>query len=64
VGGYIVLCVDATTNLFFNYKPIDIYWGPVDLGWVTGHSYFIYGSLGKGAITFKLNGIPTYPYTS
>jgi integrase len=48
----------------FNYKPKDIYWCTADIGWVTGHSYIIYGPLSNGATTIMFEGIPNYPALS
>ena len=53
-----------THQYIFNYKPKDIYWCTADIGWVTGHSYIIYGPLANGATTIMFEGIPTYPDTS
>ncbi|HEX2911628.1 MAG TPA: acetate--CoA ligase [Chloroflexia bacterium] len=59
-GGYAV-GVYATTKFVFDIKPDDIYWCTADVGWVTGHSYVIYGPLMNGATTLLFEGIPTYP---
>ena len=53
-----------THQYIFNYKPKDIYWCSADIGWVTGHSYIIYGPLSNGATTIMFEGIPTYPDSS
>jgi acetyl-CoA synthetase len=45
----------------FDYKPGDIYWCTADIGWVTGHSYIVYGPLANGATTVMFEGVPTYP---
>ena len=45
----------------FQYEPGDIYWCTADIGWITGHSYIIYGPLLNGATTLMFEGIPTYP---
>jgi len=62
-GGYMVYA-SMTHQYIFNYKPKDIYWCTADIGWVTGHSYIIYGPLSNGATTIMFEGIPTYPDTS
>jgi acetyl-CoA synthetase len=62
-GGYIVYA-SMTHQYIFNYKPKDIYWCTADIGWVTGHSYIIYGPLANGATTIMFEGIPNYPTTS
>ena len=59
-GGYMVYA-SMTHQYIFNYKPKDIYWCTADIGWVTGHSYIIYGPLANGATTIMFEGIPTYP---
>jgi len=48
----------------FDYKDGDIYWCTADVGWVTGHSYIVYGPLANGATTLMFEGIPTYPSVS
>jgi len=53
-----------THQYIFNYKPKDIYWCTADIGWITGHSYIIYGPLANGATTIMFEGIPTYPDAS
>jgi acetyl-CoA synthetase len=59
-GGYMVYT--ATTHKYvFDYHDNDIYWCSADIGWVTGHSYIIYGPLANGATTIMFEGIPTYP---
>lgn len=59
-GGYLVYA--ATTHHYvFDYQPGDIYWCTADVGWVTGHSYLLYGPLCNGATTLMFEGIPTYP---
>ena len=50
-----------THQYIFDYKKNDIYWCSADIGWVTGHSYIIYGPLANGATTIMFEGIPTYP---
>jgi len=62
-GGYMVY-VSMTHQYIFNYKPKDIYWCTADIGWITGHSYIIYGPLSNGATTIMFEGIPTYPNAS
>ncbi|MDA9667401.1 acetate--CoA ligase [Candidatus Pelagibacter sp.] len=62
-GGYMVYS-SMTHQYIFNYKPKDIYWCTADIGWVTGHSYIIYGPLANGATTVMFEGIPNYPTTS
>ena len=62
-GGYMVYA-SMTHQYIFNYKPKDIYWCTADIGWITGHSYIIYGPLANGATTIMFEGIPTYPDSS
>ena len=62
-GGYMVYA-SMTHQYIFNYKQKDIYWCTADIGWVTGHSYIIYGPLANGATTLMFEGIPNYPDTS
>ncbi|WP_435166078.1 acetate--CoA ligase [Candidatus Pelagibacter bacterium nBUS_28] len=62
-GGYMVYA-SMTHQYIFNYKPKDIYWCTADIGWVTGHSYIIYGPLANGATTIMFEGIPNYPTSS
>lgn len=59
-GGYLVY-VAMTHKYVFDYHDGDIYWCTADVGWVTGHSYIVYGPLANGAITLMFEGIPTYP---
>jgi acetyl-CoA synthetase len=59
-GGYMVYSAYTFKNVF-QYKENDIYWCTADIGWVTGHSYIIYGPLLNGATTLMFEGIPTYP---
>ena len=59
-GGYLV-GVYATTKLVFDLKEEDTYWCTADIGWVTGHSYIIYGPLANGATTLMFEGTPDYP---
>ena len=62
-GGYMVYA-SMTHQYIFDYKKNDIYWCTADIGWVTGHSYIIYGPLANGATTIMFEGIPTYPDVS
>ncbi len=62
-GGYIVYA-SMTHQYIFDYKKNDIYWCSADIGWVTGHSYIIYGPLSNGATTLMFEGVPTYPDVS
>lgn len=59
-GGYIVY-TSLTHQYIFNYTDGDIYWCTADVGWVTGHSYIIYGPLANGATTLMFEGVPNYP---
>ena len=59
-GGYLLQAA-MTHKLVFDYKDGEVYWCTADIGWVTGHSYIIYGPLANGAITLMFEGIPTYP---
>tara|TARA_Y100000590_G_scaffold116009_1_gene132404 strand:+ start:10240 stop:12180 length:1941 start_codon:yes stop_codon:yes gene_type:complete len=62
-GGYMVYA-SMTHQYIFNYKDEDVYWCTADIGWVTGHSYIIYGPLANGATTLMFEGVPNYPNTS
>tara|TARA_B100001123_G_C15294548_1_gene1018675 strand:- start:438 stop:2357 length:1920 start_codon:yes stop_codon:yes gene_type:complete len=62
-GGYLVYA-SITHEYIFNYNEGDIYWCTADIGWVTGHSYIIYGPLANGATTLMFEGVPNYPSTS
>ena len=62
-GGYLVF-VSMTHEYIFDYKEGDIYWCTADVGWVTGHSYIVYGPLANGATTLMFEGIPNYPDAS
>ena len=62
-GGYMVYA-SITHQYIFDYKKNDIYWCSADIGWVTGHSYIIYGPLSNGATTIMFEGVPNYPDTS
>jgi acetyl-CoA synthetase len=59
-GGYLVYA-SMTHQYVFDYHEGDIYWCTADVGWVTGHSYIVYGPLANGATTLMFEGIPTYP---
>jgi len=59
-GGYLVYAA-TTFSYAFDYKEDDIYWCTADVGWITGHSYIIYGPLASGATTLMFEGVPTYP---
>jgi len=62
-GGYL-LFVAMTHKYVFDYHDGDIYWCTADVGWVTGHSYIVYGPLANGAITMMFEGVPNYPSPS
>ncbi|MFB3077401.1 MAG: acetate--CoA ligase [Lysobacterales bacterium] len=62
-GGYLVYAA-YTHEIVFDYHDGDVYWCTADVGWVTGHSYIVYGPLANGAITMMFEGIPTYPTPS
>ena len=62
-GGYIVYA-SITHKYVFDYKDGDIYWCTADVGWVTGHSYIVYGPLANGAKTLMFEGVPNYPTSS
>ncbi|KAA2213948.1 acetate--CoA ligase [Teichococcus oryzae] len=59
-GGYMVWA-SFTHELVFDYRPGEIYWCTADVGWVTGHSYIVYGPLANGATTLMFEGVPNYP---
>lgn len=59
-GGYLVYAA-LTHKYVFDYHPGEIYWCAADVGWITGHSYMVYGPLANGASTLLFEGIPTYP---
>ena len=59
-GGYL-LYVAMTHKYVFDYQEGDVYWCTADVGWVTGHSYIVYGPLANGATTLMFEGVPTYP---
>ena len=62
-GGYLVYA-SMTHQYIFDYKDGDIYWCTADIGWVTGHSYIVYGPLSNGATTLVFEGVPNYPDAS
>ena len=62
-GGYL-LWASYTHQLVFDYHEGDIYWCTADVGWVTGHSYIVYGPLANGATTLMFEGVPNYPSPS
>ena len=62
-GGYIVYA-SYTHEIIFDYHDEDIYWCTADVGWVTGHSYIVYGPLANGATTLMFEGVPNYPSNS
>ncbi|MDP6937030.1 MAG: acetate--CoA ligase [Candidatus Marinimicrobia bacterium] len=59
-GGYLVYA-SLTHELVFDYHPGDIYWCTADIGWITGHSYIVYGPLANRATTLMFEGVPNYP---
>jgi acetyl-CoA synthetase len=59
-GGYLVYA-SYTHELVFDYRPGEVYWCTADVGWITGHSYIVYGPLANGATTLMFEGVPTYP---
>jgi acetyl-CoA synthetase len=62
-GGYL-LWASLTHELCFDYRPGDVYWCAADIGWVTGHSYILYGPLANGATTLLYEGVPNWPKPS
>jgi acetyl-CoA synthetase len=62
-GGYLVFAA-LTHQYVFDFHDGDIYWCTADVGWVTGHSYIVYGPLANGAVTLMFEGVPTYPDAS
>ena len=62
-GGYLVYAA-MTHQYVFDYHDGDIYWCTADVGWVTGHTYIVYGPLANGATTLMFEGVPNYPDTS
>ncbi|SFW45521.1 acetate--CoA ligase [Cellulophaga fucicola] len=59
-GGYMVYTAYTFKNIF-QYKENDVYWCTADIGWITGHSYIVYGPLANGATTVMFEGVPSYP---
>ena len=59
-GGYLVYA-SMTHQYVFDYHDGDVYWCTADVGWVTGHSYIVYGPLANGATTLMFEGVPNYP---
>lgn len=59
-GGYILYAA-LTHRYVFDYQPGEVYWCTADVGWVTGHTYIVYGPLANGATTLMFEGVPTYP---
>ena len=59
-GGYMVYTAYTFKNVF-NYKENDVYWCTADIGWITGHSYIVYGPLANGATSILFEGVPSYP---
>jgi acetyl-CoA synthetase len=62
-GGYLVY-VSLTHECVFDYRPGEVYWCTADVGWVTGHSYIVYGPLANGAKTLMFEGVPNFPTAS
>jgi len=62
-GGYLVYAA-FTHEAVFDYKPGDVYWCTADVGWITGHSYIVYGPLANGATSLIFEGVPTWPDAS
>ena len=62
-GGYLVYA-SLTHELVFDYHEGDVYWCAADVGWITGHSYIVYGPLANGATTTIFEGLPNYPTAS
>ena len=63
IAGYMVYTYYSFINVF-QYEESDVYWCTADVGWITGHSYIVYGPLSNGATTLMFEGIPTYPSPS
>ena len=59
-GGYMVY-TSTTHHYIFDYKPGEIYWCTADIGWITGHSYIVYGPMANRAVTMMFEGVPNYP---
>ena len=62
-GGYL-LQATMTFKVVFDYRDGEVFWCTADVGWVTGHSYIVYGPLANGAISLMFEGVPNYPDTS
>lgn len=62
-GGYL-LQATLTFKVVFDYREGEVFWCTADVGWVTGHSYIVYGPLANGAISLMFEGVPNYPDTS
>ncbi|MEZ5915041.1 MAG: acetate--CoA ligase [Parvularculaceae bacterium] len=62
-GGYLTFAA-FTHEVVFDYRPGEVYWCTADVGWVTGHTYIVYGPLANGATTLMFEGVPTYPDVS
>ncbi|HVB66230.1 MAG TPA: acetate--CoA ligase, partial [Acetobacteraceae bacterium] len=62
-GGYLIWA-SFTHEIVFDYRPGEIYWCTADVGWVTGHTYIVYGPLANGATTVMFEGVPNYPDSS
>jgi len=62
-GGYLLFCA-MTHKYVFDYQEGEIYWCTADIGWVTGHSYIVYGPLANGAVSLMFEGVPTFPDAS
>ncbi len=60
IGGYMTFTM-TTFKYIFDYQEEDIYWCTADIGWITGHSYIVYGPLAAGATSVMFEGVPTYP---
>ncbi len=63
IGGYLTYAA-YTHEIVFDYRPGEVYWCTADVGWVTGHSYIVYGPLANGATTLMFEGVPTFPDAS
>lgn len=63
IGGYMVYAGYTFANVF-NYQPEEVFFCTADIGWITGHSYIVYGPLSQGATTLMFEGVPTYPDAS
>ncbi len=62
-GGYLVYAT-MTFKYIFDYQPGEVFWCTADVGWITGHTYLVYGPLANGAKTLLFEGVPNYPHTS